>query len=186
MQTTTRIVFRIKRVTTTRIVFRIKWVNVKALCLCCCTICVAVAGDVEEPSIDVDQPSLEPDLQTVIGEVSLQAFADMDNEEAMSRASTGDNEPVLPEIPEISEDTDDEDSVPAVTSRRTAMAHVDSLVAFGLSRQNPRVVELMSQLKQELERLEKCSRQAGRHCRVLLCTGHHLVMLLHMLCILWW
>ena len=86
----------------------------------------------------------------------------MDNDEATSRASTGDSEPVLPE-PDISEDIDEEGDVPAVISRRTAMAHVDSLVAIGLSRQNPRVVELMCQLKQELEleRLEKCSRQTG-------------------------
>ncbi|KAK2179789.1 hypothetical protein NP493_472g02008 [Ridgeia piscesae] len=107
-----------------------------------------VASDVEQPSLHLDQPSLEPELQTVIGEVSLQTFADMDDE-ATSRASTGDSEPVLPE-PDISEDIDEEEDVPAVISRRTAMAHVDSLVAFGLSRQNP-----------ELECLEKCSRQTG-------------------------
>ena len=81
----------------------------------------------------MDQPSLEPDLQTVIGEVSLQTFADMDNDEATSRASTVDSEPVPPE-PDISEDIDEEEDVPAVISRHTAMAHVDSLVAFGLSR----------------------------------------------------
>ena len=75
--------------------------------------------------------------------------------------STGVSEPVLPE-PDISEDIDEEEDVSAMISRHTAMAHVDSLVAFGLSRQNPRVVDLMCQPNQELEveRLEKCSRQA--------------------------
>ena len=57
----------------------------------------------------------------------------MDNDEATSRASTVDSEPVPPE-PDISEDIDEEEDVPAVISRHTAMAHVDSLVAFGLSR----------------------------------------------------
>ena len=107
----------------------------------------------------------------------------MDNNEDTSRASTGDSEPVLPK-PDISEDIDEEEAVPAVISRCTTMAHVDSLVAFGLSMLNPRVVELMCQLKQELEveRLEKCSSQAG--IAVFQCTGHCLVMLLYMLCIL--
>ena len=51
--------------------------------------------------------------------------------------------------------------MPAVISRWTAMSHVDSLVAFGLSRNNRKVVELLCQLKHELEleRLEKCSKQ---------------------------
>ena len=40
---------------------------------------------------------------------------------------------------------------------------LDSLVAFGLSRNNTKVVELLCQLKHELEleRLEKCSKQVA-------------------------
>ena len=75
--------------------------------------------------------------------MTLQAFADIDENEATTHAVTDNWEPVLPDAENEEDSPVIEDEVPAVISRRTAMSHVDSLVAFALSRNNTKVVELL-------------------------------------------
>ena len=96
----------------------------------------------------MEQPSLEPELQNIIGDMTPQAVADIDEHEATTHAVADNWGPVLPDAEKEGESAviEDEEDVPAVISRQTAMSHVDSLVAFGLSRNNTKVVELLCQL----------------------------------------
>ena len=98
----------------------------------------------------IDPPTLEPELQQIIGDVSLAEFANIDEDEPTIRTTGDDWEAeLLANAQEDSEGGDEEEEdeeeppvTPAV-SRQTASDCADSLLTFALTHNNPTVVELM-------------------------------------------
>ena len=135
--------------------------------------CFAKCGfDVSEPVAvdeaavvdDAEPATLEPALQQVIGDVTLRAFADMDDDEATMK-TTGDNweAELVTQSADESDDDDEQEVVAPVINRRTASNYADTLLAFGLSTQNATVVDLLSKLQQELQsqQLVQCCQQSS-------------------------
>ena len=106
----------------------------------------------------IDPPTLEPELQQIIGDVSLAEFANIDEDEPTIRTTGDDWEAeLLANAQEDSEGGDEEEEdeeeppvTPAV-SRQTASDCADSLLTFAPTHNNPTVVELMCQVKFQLQ-----------------------------------
>ena len=115
---------------------------------------------------DIDQPTLEAELQQIIGDVSLREFANIDEDEPTIR-TTGDNweaELIINAQKESGDEEEEEEEelpVTPVVSRQIASDCADSLLTFALTHNNPTVVDLMCEFKHQLqlEHAAKCTKQ---------------------------